>query len=138
MEVVMSTPASIALLILRIALGIIFIAHGSQKSFGAFGGPGIKGFSGMVQGLGLNPPVLWAWAAALSEFFGGLLLLAGVLPRIGAFLIACVMVVAIARVHWAKGFFIMQGGFEYPFLILMVCIALMITGAGEYSFFDRF
>jgi putative oxidoreductase len=133
----MSILIDTGILVVRIALGVIFIAHGMQKCFGAFGGPGIDGFSGSVKMLGFNPPLVWAWIAAGSELAGGLFTLFGVLPRMGAALIAMVMVVAITKVHGPKGFFLMQGGFEYAFLILMVCISLMITGAGRFSLLNK-
>ena len=123
-----------ALLILRVAIGTIFLAHGSQKLFGA---GNINGFAGMLQGLGFAPPVLWAYAAALSEGLGGLLLLLGIAPRLSAGLIAIVMLVAIVKVHGAKGFFMAQGGFEYQFLILISCIALILTGGGKFSLFNK-
>ncbi|MFH1359633.1 MAG: DoxX family protein [Candidatus Omnitrophota bacterium] len=57
--------------ILRIGLGTIFLAHGLQKVFGVFGGPGIEGFTGMMKNLGFSFPVFWAWTAALGELLGG-------------------------------------------------------------------
>lgn len=134
----MSALTDLAILLLRIAIGVIFIAHGAQKSFGAFGGPGIDGVIEMVKGMGFNPPILWGWAVALSEFLGGIAVLLGVLPRTGAALIAVTMAVAILKVHGPKGLFAMQGGFEYPFLILMVALSLVITGAGKFSIFNKF
>lgn len=127
-----------ALLILRIAIGAIFIAHGAQKTFGAFGGPGIQGLTGMMENLGFYPVILWAYVLALSEFVGGILVLFGALPRIGAGLIAIAMFVAIAKVHGPKGFFLAQGGCEYAFLIFMVCMSLILTGAGKFSVFNKF
>ncbi len=134
----MDNLTNIAILVLRIAVGVIFLAHGMQKLFGAFGGSGIEGFSGMLKGLGFAAPVFWSWVAAIAEGLGGLFLLLGVIPRISAALIAIVILVAIAKVHGPKGFFMMQGGFEYQFLILMTCIALMFTGGGKLSLFNKF
>jgi putative oxidoreductase len=128
----------IALFIIRVAVGAIFVAHGMQKLFGAFGGSGIDGFASMLTNLGFTAPVFWAWVAALAEGAGGLFLILGVLPRISAGLIAATMVVAIVAVHGPKGFFAMKGGFEYQFLILMVCSALMITGSGKLSLYNKF
>lgn len=126
-----------AILILRIAIGVIFLAHGMQKLFGLFGGSGISGFAGMLNSLGFASPLFWARVAATAEGLGGLFLLLGIFPRMGAGLIAIVMLVAIVKVHGAKGFFMMQGGFEYQFLILMTCITLMLTGAGKFSLFNK-
>ena len=127
-----------AILVLRIALGVIFIAHGLQKTFGAFGGPGIEGTSKMLTNLGIQPPLLWAWIDALGELLGGIFVLTGIFPRIGAVLISASMIVAITKVHWSKGFFLMQGGFEYAFLALMVSVSIIIAGAGKLSIFNKF
>ncbi|MCX5678858.1 MAG: DoxX family protein [Candidatus Omnitrophica bacterium] len=134
----MSALSDIAILLLRIGIGVIFIGHGMQKTFGAFGGQGVQGLVGMVQSLGFNPPIVWAWILALSELSGGIFTLLGVLPRVGAALISISMIVAIVKVHGPKGLFAAQGGFEYPFLILMVTLSLVITGAGKFSIFNKF
>lgn len=122
-----------ALFLIRIMIGVIFIAHGLQKTFGMFGGSGIEGFSENIAQIGFNPPLLWAWVAALSELIGGLFLIAGILPRISAFLIGVIMVVAIFRVHWQEGFF----GIEYQLLILVNCCAIMLGGAGWAALYNK-
>ena len=128
---------SFAILLVRVTVGVIFFAHGLQK-LGAFGGSGIEGFSGMLKELSFASPILWAWIVVAVETLGGLFLILGILPRINAALIAVVMAVAIAKIHWAKGFFAMQGGFEYPLLILATCLSLAITGGGKFSLYDKF
>ncbi len=130
--------SDVALLALRLGVGIIFVAHGFQKLFGLFGGSGLQGVAGMLKSMGFAPPLFWAVVLGLGETLGGIFLILGFLPRIGAALIAVVMLVAIAKVHLARGFFAAQGGLEYPFLILMSCLALIISGAGRLSFFNRF
>jgi putative oxidoreductase len=134
----MKKMTDIALLVIRSAVGVIFIAHGLQKVFGMFGGSGIAGFSGMLQSMGFIVPTFWAWVAGLSEFLGGVCLVLGVLPRISATLIGIVMMVAIFGIHGSKGFFAMQGGFEYQFLILATCVGLALTGSGKFSLYDKF
>lgn len=126
------------MLLLRIAVGVIFMAHGAQKIFGIFGGSGVDGFSQMLAGLGFTRQLFWAWAIALLEALGGLFLLLGVLPRTSAGLISIIMLVAIVKVHGPKGFFMSEGGFEYQLLILMTCLTIMFVGAGKISLFDRF
>ena len=74
------------------ALGAIFMAHGAQKLFGAFGGNGMTGTVGMIEFLGVGPPLFWAWVVALVEFFGGLAILLGFLTRVAAVLIIITMV----------------------------------------------
>ena len=127
-----------AILILRISLAVVFIAHGLQAAFGALGGPGINGFSNMLSGLGFKPAVLWAYIGAYTELIGGLFLLLGIFTRITSLLILIFMVVAVLKVHWTKGFFIQAGGFEYNFVIICVCVVLMILGPGKFGLTKKF
>lgn len=119
-------------LVIRVALGVIFIAHGSQKVFGAFGGPGMPGVIGMMKMLGLHPAVFWAWLAASAEFLGGLGVLFGALTRIAALGILVNMTVAITKVHWPNGFFLPKG-FEFAFALWFMALSLIIGGAGKLS-----
>jgi len=125
--------ADLAILILRISLAAVFVAHGLQAAFGLFGGPGISGFTNMLSGLGFKQAALWAYVGAYTELIGGLFLLLGIFTRISAFFILIFMIVAVLKVHWTKGFFIQAGGFEYNFVILCVCIALIILGGGKFG-----
>lgn len=127
-----------ASLILRIGLGIMFMAHGLQKVFGVFGGPGIKGFSQMLSGLGFVPAVFWANLAAYVELLGGLCLVVGLLVRSSAVLLFILILVATYKVHFTKGFFLSAGGFEYTFIIATVLIALFFLGAGKFSISNKF
>jgi putative oxidoreductase len=126
-----------ALLVLRIGLGAIFLGHGLQKVFALFGGPGIKGFAGMLSGLGFTPALFWAYVAGYTELIGGLFLILGILTRISSLFIFILMVVATLKVHLVKGFFLSTGGFEYTFLIACVCLALMMLGGGKFSIFKK-
>lgn len=127
-----------AILILRLALGIVFLAHGLQVAFGMLGGPGIKVFSEMLSGLGFKPAMFWAYLGAYTELLGGLCLLTGIFSRAAAFFIFVFMAVAVVKVHLAKGFFIQNGGYEYNFLIACVCLVLMLTGPGKFGLFKKF
>jgi putative oxidoreductase len=118
---------------IRIGLGIVFLAHGSQKLFGAFGGHGFQGVVGMVGGLGLKPAVFWAILVVFAEFGCGLLVLLGGLTRFAAAVIAIDMLVAIGAVHAKNGFFGSAGGFEYPFSLVTMCLSLILSGAGALS-----
>lgn len=118
--------------VIRIALGTIFIMHGSQKLFGAFDGAGIKGTADFIGSLGFKPAALWAWLLALTEFVGGLGLIFGLLTRIAAIGIVVIMAVAIARVHFKQGFFL-PGGFEYSLALLAMALSLVLSGAGKLS-----
>lgn len=115
-------------LVLRAVLGAIFIAHGYQKV-----GGGLGGFSQSVARLGFPAPHVFAWAAALAEFLGGICVLVGLFTRYAALSIAIVMTVAVTRVHLHQG---LIGGYEYPLALLAVAVAVMLTGAGPLSF-DR-
>ena len=90
---------------LRLGAGVTFAAHGAQKLFGWFGGYGLEGTAGWMASIGLEPGYLMALAAGSAEFFGGLALLAGVLVRPAAVVLAVTMLVAIVTAHLANGFF---------------------------------
>src|SRR5713226_4935747 len=132
------TDDSKATAILRLVLGIVFFAHGAQKLLGWYGGPGFSGSMSLFTGY-LHIPAPLAFLAIAAEFFGGLGLILGFLTRIAAFGIAVNMLVAIAKVHIAFGFFMNWSGaqkgegIEYHLLTLAVALFLMIKGAGAAS-----
>jgi putative oxidoreductase len=123
----------LALLLLRLVLGLTMAAHGAQKLFGWFGGRGFSGTLGMMGMMGVRPAWLWAAAVCTGEFGGGLLVALGLLTPVGAALVIAVMVVAIATVHWPKGFFSTQGGYEFNLLIIAAAAAIGIAGPGAYA-----
>lgn len=116
----------LALLVLRIVLGIIMIGHGYHKVFGG----GFMEHWHRVQALGL--PGFLAIPSALAEFFGGILVLAGLFTRWAALAILIDMLVAIWKVHWKNGLFA-QHGYEFPLSLVAICFALMCYGAGPLS-----
>ncbi|MCF7908291.1 MAG: DoxX family protein [Candidatus Omnitrophica bacterium] len=124
---------SYATLPLRLALGAVFIFHGLQKAFGLFGGPGIKGFSGMLAGLGFPFSEIMAILVAYVELIAGILLVLGVLTRISSLSLLIIMIVALLKVHLAKGFSIMNGGYEYDLVLILICLSLIISGGGKLS-----
>lgn len=125
-------PKKWASIPLRIALGVIFLAHGGQKLFGWLGGKGLTATAGFFsEKLGMNPGMLWAVLAGIGEFGGGLLLLFGLFTRLGALFISIVMLVAIFKVHW--GAFFMPTGVEFAFSLFSSAVALLITGGGKFS-----
>jgi len=124
---------AIGLLILRLGIGLIIAAHGAQKLFGVWGGPGMAKWTQSVQRLRIRPAQPWAWVAALSEFGGGLLLALGLLSPLGSLALMGAMLVAIATVHLPKGFWVSKGGFEFNLSLIAGAAALAFTGPGSYS-----
>src|SRR6059058_4079600 len=133
-----ATDDNTATVILRLVLGLVFFAHGAQKMLGWFGGYGFSATMGFFTGM-MHIPAPLAFLAIVAEFFGGLGLILGFLTRIAAFGIAVNMLVAIATVHGAFGFFMNWSGtqrgegFEYHLLVLAMTAFLMIRGAGAFS-----
>lgn len=115
----------LALLVLRLALATIMIAHGAQKVFG-----GMPRFQGLVSNIGL--PAWMAYLSAAAEFGGGILVLLGVLTRFAALAIAVDLAVAIVKVHVKAGLR-GPGGFEFPLAVVAIAFALIFFGAGPIS-----
>ena len=129
----LTTSAGWAPLALRIPVGIVFVAHGAQKLFGAFGGYGLEGTGQFMDSLGLSPGYFMALLAGAAEFFGGLALLLGLLVRPAAAVLAVTMVVAIAAVHLDKGLFMANNGYEFALALLAAAVSLLLSGAGNAS-----
>ena len=104
----------VGLLLLRLTLGLTFAAHGAQKLFGWFGGPGLGAVGQFFEMLGFAPGRRYALMAGLAETGGGLLLALGLLTPVGAALVFGVMLVAAVTVHIEKGFFAQNGGMNSP------------------------
>ena len=117
----------------RLVLGLLMAAHGAQKLFGWFGGYGIGGTGGFFESFGFRPGRLFATAAGLSEFAGGLLVALGLFGPVGPALMLAVMIVAAISVHWQNGLFAMSNGIELPLLYATGAAALALTGPGRYS-----
>ncbi|MDZ4802489.1 MAG: DoxX family protein [Bryobacteraceae bacterium] len=115
-----------ALLWIRVVSGIIFAAHGAQKLFGWFGGPGLDAMVGMLGPLG--------YLVSIGEFFGGLGLILGFLSRFSAASLIVVMLGAIVMVHGANGFFLGEKpGFEYNFALIGLLVPTLICGPGHLA-----
>jgi len=123
-------------LLVRVALGVVFLYHGGDK-LGILGPDGfdasIQRAIGAAEHVGFAPAAFWGWALALTEFGGGLLLLVGFATRYAAFALAFVMLIAAWRVHGSSGFSLERGGFEYAGTLMMCCLSLLLTGAGSLS-----
>jgi putative oxidoreductase len=124
---------SIAFLIVRLILGLGFVVHGTQKLFGWFGGSGMAGTGGAFEGLGFRPGAAFALMAGLGETIGGLLTVLGLGGALGPVLIIIVMLVAIGSVHWRKGYFATNGGWELNAANIAVSLAIAFGGNGAYS-----
>ena len=137
MKALFRTEDSLSLLLVRLALGIVMLSHGIQKTLGLFGGPGFSGTMGMFTSQGM--PALLAFLVILSESLGSLGLIVGFLTRVAAFGCASGMLGAIAMVHWQNGFFMnwfgkqAGEGFEYHILALGMALALLAGGGGKAS-----
>jgi putative oxidoreductase len=123
---------SSGLLLLRIVIGLTFFGHGAQKLFGWWGGPGQAGTRGWLGGMGFRMPGLLALTVGLSEG-SGLLLAAGFLTTLAALLTTSAMMVAIVSVHWSKGFWLSNGGYEYNLVLIAGAVAIAAIGPGRYS-----
>ncbi|HEY7529949.1 MAG TPA: DoxX family protein [Gemmatimonadota bacterium] len=121
------------LLLVRLVVGLGIAAHGAQKLFGWFGGPGFAGITGFVTKLGFRPAPVFALLLGLGEFGGGLLIALGLLGPFGPALVILVMLTAIFLVHRGKGFFVEGGGSELPLVYAAASLALAVTGFGAIS-----
>jgi putative oxidoreductase len=124
---------ALGLLLIRVIVGGIMAAHGAQKLFGSFGGHGLDGTAGWLGSMGFRPQRFHALITAVSEFAGGLLLVVGLLTPFAAAAVIGVMIVAIATVHGPKGFFNMEGGYEFNLLLAVAAAGIAFTGAGRIS-----
>ncbi len=130
---VLFTRAGYGLTILRIAVGVIFAAHGSQKLFGLFGGYGLAGTAQWMESIGLTPGYLMASLAGGTEFFAGLALIIGLLVRPAALGLAFLSLVAIFSVHIGNGLFMANNGYEFALALLAGSLAVLVEGAGKLS-----
>jgi putative oxidoreductase len=119
-----------------VCAGTVFLAHGAQKLFGLWGGPGLAGTTALFTTLGLPSPYALALLVAVTEFAGGALLVFGGLTRWVALALAIEMAVAIWKVHYANGFFLNSRsgqGAEFALVLLAAMLCLMLTGPGALS-----
>ena len=134
----LATSNDWTLTLLRLVMGVIFFAHGAQKTFGWFGGYGFSGTMGFFTQM-MHIPAPFAFLAICAEFLGGLGLILGALGRIAAFGIGCNMVVAVLMVHHHFGLFMNWSGqqkgegFEYHLLAIAIAVVLMARGSGAFS-----
>lgn len=123
----------IGLFLLRVITGLTLAAHGAQKLFGWFGGPGLDSTAQFFEVLGFPPGRRHALMAGLVEIGGGLLLALGLITPFAAATIVSVMLVGAVSVHVKNGFFAQNGGYEYALLLGVAALALSFTGPGSLS-----
>ncbi|MBI4132120.1 MAG: DoxX family protein [Candidatus Sungbacteria bacterium] len=118
-------------LILRVALGGAFVAHGYPKLFKMY-----AGFAGWLDSIGIRPGRFWALVVGVVEFFGGIALIAGVFTQFAAFLIAINMLVAMAKAKWGKSRYVdlERMGWELDLIYFAAALALVFLGPGAYAF----
>src|SRR3954453_5189627 len=128
----------LALLVLRVVVGLLFVGHGAQKLFGVFGGGGLDGTTQMFDNIGLRPGWLHARAAATAEFAGGALLALGLFTPFAAAALIAVMTAAVLTVHARNGIWNTNQGYEFNLVMAAVVFALSGIGAGSWSLDNAF
>jgi putative oxidoreductase len=128
----------LALLVLRLVVGLLFVGHGAQKLFGAFGGGGLDGTAGMFDNIGLQPGWLHARAAGTAEFAGGALIALGLFTPFASAVLIAVMVAAIVTVHAKNGIWNTNQGYEFNLVLSAAVFALAGIGAGAWSLDNAF
>lgn len=120
---------ALALTVLRVIIGLVFVVHGYQKVFEM----GLGGVGGFFGSLGVPAPQLAAVLVSFLELIGGALLILGLLVRPVAALLAADMLVALFMVHLPKGFYVAGGGYEFVLTLLGALVALVLGGAGAHA-----
>jgi putative oxidoreductase len=123
----------VGLTVLRVALGATFFAHGAQKMFGWFGGPGLENMAKGLDSMGVKPGKRNATIAAVAEVGGGTLFTLGLATPVAAAGTIGVMNQAVRSVHLSKGFFNTNGGYEFNLVLVAGAVALADLGPGEFS-----
>ncbi len=127
------TLRDVAVLAARLALGGSIAAHGAQKLFGAFGGPGPEKAAQMMHSLGLRPGERFATAASAAEMTSGVLISLGALGPVGPAILTSVMLGAIESVHRPKGYWASSGGYEMNTMYLATALLLANHDYGSLS-----
>ncbi len=123
----------VALLVLRLVVGLLFFGHSTQKLFSWFGGYGVAGTGAWLESIGIKPGKLMAVMAGASELVAGLLLILGLFIPIAALLIVGTMLMSIVKVGGKNGLWVQNGGFEYNLVLITLAAVLTLMGAGSFS-----
>ncbi len=119
---ILKNNTDLGLLLVRVGLGLVFIAHGWAKI------DGMDGTIGFFASIGLS--AFWAYLVAYVEFIGGIAMLVGLFTNWAGMLLAVVMIVAIAMLKLSKGF---VGGYEFDLVLFLSSLAIVIAGPGKYT-----
>lgn len=122
----------IALLILRVTVGLMMAGHGAQKAFGWFGGNGPRGFEVMVRKNRLRPAWLWTALAILAELVGGIIFALGLLSPLGALAIIAAMLMAMILVTWPR-YWGTNRGIENNLVYIIPAVVEALAGPGKFS-----
>jgi len=123
----------LGLTLLRATVGLVFAAHGAQKAFGWWDGPGPENWTRSMHSMRFEPAGFWAAVSILAELLGGIGLALGLLTPISAAVLAGHSVVIIARVHWSRGFWNQGSGYEYPLVLLVAAVAFTLAPSAGWS-----
>jgi putative oxidoreductase len=132
----MNMGLDLGLLIVRVVVGLIFAAHGAQKAFGWWSGPGFTGWTGVMGKMGLRPAPLWSAVSTSAELVGGVALALGLLTPLAAAALVAHGTVIVLRAHWAAGFWSSNRGYEFPLSLLGGAAAILFTGPGAWALDD--
>ena len=127
------TALDVGLLVVRLAVGLTFFAHGAQKVLGWWQGSGFEKWTAVIARQGLRPARFWAAVGAFNELIAGPLLALGLLTPIAASLLIAQCAYIIAKVHWPKGFWNRDGGIEFALQLLAASLLLAASGPGAIS-----
>ena len=131
-KAILASKAGYAATLLRVPVGLVLMAHGSQKLFGWMGGYGLEGTGQWMASVGFEPGYLMALMAGSAEFFGGLALVLGLLTRPAALVLTFMLAMAMT-LHVGNGLFMSNNGYEYALTLLVVSLALLVQGGGKLS-----
>jgi putative oxidoreductase len=126
-------PVDLGLLVLRLVVGLTFAAHGAQKAFGWWNGPGIAGWRAAITNMGFQPVELFVVLSIGAELVGGSLLALGLFTPLAAMVLVAQAEVIITKAHLPKGFWNTNGGFEYPLALAASVIAITFIGTGSIA-----
>lgn len=132
LKALLVSNAGASALVLRVPLGVILAAHGSQKLFGWLGGYGLEATGQWMASVGFAPGYLMALMAGSAEFFGGLALILGLLTRPAAAVAAFTMLMAMT-VHLGNGLFVSNNGYEFALILLAASLSLVFSGGGKLA-----